>query len=89
MLVVEDTEERMGRVFLVYGTPLTEVPLFKYLRQMLSSSDGNWPAVEQNLRRARGKWGRLAKLWGREGADKIMAGRFYVSVLQAVLPFGY
>ena len=29
----------MGGFFLAYGTPLTEVSLFRYLGQMLSSSD--------------------------------------------------
>ena len=28
-LVVAETEERMGRGFLAYGTPLMSVPLFK------------------------------------------------------------
>ena len=33
-------------------------------------------------------WGRLAKILGREGADKRTAKRFYVAVVQAVLLFG-
>ena len=40
----------------MYGTPLTEVPLFEYLEQTLSSSDDDWSSVEQNLWRAQGKW---------------------------------
>ena len=35
-----------------------------------------------------GKWGRLAKILGREGADRRTVGRFYVAVLQEVLLFG-
>ena len=57
--------------------------------QTFSSTDDNWMAVEQNLGRAWGKWGWLAKILGREGADKRMMGRFYVEVVQAVLLFGY
>ena len=45
--------------------------------------------VEQNLWRARGKWGNLTKILGREGADKRKTGRLYVSVVQVVLLFGY
>ena len=45
--------------------------------------------VEQNLRRARGKWVRLANILGREGSDKRTAGRFCVVVVQAVLLFGF
>ena len=40
-LVVDDTEERMERVFLEYGTPLTAVPLFKYFGKMLLSSEND------------------------------------------------
>ena len=43
----------MRGVFLDCGTPLTAVPLLRYLVQMLSSFDNNWPEVEQNLQRER------------------------------------
>ena len=79
---------RWGGVFLAYGALLTAISSFRYLRQMLSSSKDDWPEVEKNLQRARGKWGRLVKILEREGADRIMVGRFYVSVVQAVLLFG-
>ena len=79
----------MGRAFLAYGTPLTAVTSFRYFGQMLSSSNGDWPAVEQNLWRVRGKWGQLAKVLVREGADSRTVGRFYVVTVQVVLLFGY
>ena len=84
----EDTEEQMYQVFSAYGTLLTEVSLFWYLGRTLSSTDEDWPTVEWNLRRAQGKWVRLTKILGREGEDKITAGRFYVAVVQAVILFG-
>ena len=86
--MLEDTEDQMGRVFLEYGTPLMAVSSLRYLGRTLSSTDENWPAVERNFQRARGKWGRLTKILGREGADKRTAGRLYVTVMQAVLLFG-
>ena len=55
-LVVSETEEQMGRLLSAYGTPLTAVTLFRYFGRTLSSSEDDWPAVEQNLRRAREKW---------------------------------
>ena len=55
ILVVEETEERIGRVLSAYGTPLTAVPSFKYLVQTLLSSDDDFPEVEHNQRRAQGK----------------------------------
>ena len=88
MLVAEETAERMERVFSVHGTPMPAVSLFCYLGRTLLSSRDDWPAVERNLRRAQVKWGRLAKILGREGADRRTAGRFYVAVVQVVLLFG-
>ena len=79
----------MGQVFLEYGTQLKAVSLFRYLGRTLSYTYNNFPAVEQNLWRARGKWGRLAKILERKGEDKRMTGRFYVAVVQVVLLFGF
>ena len=67
---------------------LGEVPLFKYLGRTLSSSENDSPAVEQNLQKSQGEWGRLEEILGREGVDRIMTGRFYLAVVQAVLIFG-
>ena len=52
------------------------------------SSDKKNPAVEQNLQRAQGKWGQLANILVREGADRITVGSFYVAVVKAVLLSG-
>ena len=52
------------------------------------SSDNDWPAVERNLRRARGKWERLEKILVREVKDRRTVGRFKVAVVQSVLLFG-
>ena len=67
---------------------LTSVFSFRYLGRMLSSTDDDWTVVERNLWKARGKRGRLAKILGRDRADRIMVGRFYVALLQAVILFG-
>ena len=78
----------MGRFFSEYGTPLMAVPLLEYLVRAFSLSDEYFPEVEKNLRRAQVKWRRIVKLLGREGEDRITAGRSYVVVMQAVLLFG-
>ena len=88
-MVVEDKEEIIGRVLLAYGTHLTEVSSFRYLRLKFLSFDNNWTEVERNLRGAQAKRGQLAKILGREGADKRTAEIFYMEVVQAVLLFGY
>ena len=87
-LVIEETEKHMGEIFSEYGTPLMAVSSFRYLGLTLSSANDDCPVVERNLRRARVKWGRLAKILGREGFYKRMAGRFYVTLVQTVLLFG-
>ena len=60
-------EEQMGRVLLAYGTLFMEVPSFKYLGGTISSSDQNWPAMEQNLGWEQVKWGVMVKIWGYGG----------------------
>ena len=87
-LFVAYTEERVGRVFLSYGIILTSLPSFNYLGFMLLSSDNDWSAVDQNILRAQGNWGRMVNLFGREGGGSRTVGRFYVAVVQAVLLFG-
>ena len=59
----------------------------KYLGRTLSSSDNDFLVLEQNLQKAQGKWGRLAKILGSEGAERRMTGFFLVAVVQAVLIF--
>ena len=54
---------------------------------MLSSSNDNFPAVEQNLKMSWGKWGRLTNILGREGVDRRTVESFYVAVVQVVLVF--
>ena len=78
----------MVQYFLEYGTTLMEVSSFRYLGLTLPSTDDDWTAVEWNLWRTRVKWGRLANILGREGADKTTLGRLYVSVLHTVILFG-
>ena len=87
-MVVEDIEDQMVRVFFAYETLLRAVYLFQYLGQTLSSTDDDWPAVEQNLWRDHKNWGRMEKMLVREGADKRTTGRFYVEVVQEMLLFG-
>jgi hypothetical protein len=43
--------------FTVNGCPIKNVNEFKYLGRILDSKDSDIPAVTQNLRKARQKWG--------------------------------
>ena len=61
---------------------------FKYLGRILTATDNDWTAVVRNLGKARGSWGRLSRVLGREGADSKVSTEFYIAVTQAVLLFG-
>ena len=76
------------RAFEAYGKPLETVATFKYLGQVMTARDDDWPAVARNLVKARKSWGRLSRISSREGADKRMSGNFFKVVVQAVIIFG-
>ena len=61
---------------------------FKYLGLPLDKTDDYWPAVRQNVKRARRVWGRLGKMLQREGAEIKVSEILYRAVLQALLLFG-
>ena len=61
---------------------------FRYLGNVLTNTDDDWPAVAGNIRKARKNWGRLARILGREGADPKVSRSFYTDVTHQVLLFG-
>ena len=89
-----DTAGREGdAVKLGAGVPhlqkTTEAVLeFRYLGRLLTATDDDWPAVVGNIKNARGSWGRLDRVLGREGADPKVSRNFYTAVTQQVLLFG-
>ena len=74
--------------FEVYGKQLQSVPSFQYLGRTLTAGDDDWLAVAGNLGKARKIWGRLQRILSREGATKIVSGKFFKAVVQQVLLFG-
>ena len=58
-LAPEEMREIKERYFRAYGRPLTSVASFKYLGQVLTTSDDDWPAVVGNLRKAWKKCDRM------------------------------
>ena len=61
---------------------------FRYLGQILTATDDDWPAVAGNIKRARRIWECLDRVLGREGADSKVSRTFYIAVTQQVLLFG-
>ena len=61
---------------------------FRYIRRLLTAIDDDWPAVAGNIKKAGRSWVRLARVFGREGAEPKVSRTFYIAVTQAVLLFG-
>ena len=61
--------ESTERAFEAYGEPLENVTEFKYLGQVTTTVDDDWPAVVGNLRKAMKSWGQLSRILSQEGAD--------------------
>ena len=76
------------RAFEAYGKTLDTVSTFKYLGQVMTVGDDNWPVVTGNIVKERKIWGRLSRILSREGADKRVPGNFFKALMQAVLPLG-
>ena len=56
-----------SRAFSAYGCPLKMVTSFKYLGQVISEVENDWPEVFRNLVKARAVWWRLKRIIIREG----------------------
>ena len=64
------------------------VTSFKYLGQVISETDDNWPTVVRNLARVKTVWRRMSHILSSEGATPRVYGFFFKSVIQAILLFG-
>ena len=64
-LVAEEMREITEWYFWLYVRPPILVPLFKYLGQIITASDNDWPTVAINLWRERKKWDRMMRTLGR------------------------
>ena len=58
----EELREITERSFEACGTPLDNVTVFKYLAQVITGVDDDWPAVVGNPRKAKKSWGRLSQI---------------------------
>ena len=70
----------MEMAFHTYGQPMEAVLEFWYLGRLLTAMDNDWPAVAGNINKVRRSWGRLARVFGREGADPKVSWNFYIAM---------
>ena len=64
-LATEEEREVTTRDFSAYGRPLEMVTSFKYLGQVISAVDDDWPAAVKNLAWARKVWSRISRILSR------------------------
>ena len=74
--------------FSIHGTPIEIVDRFKYLGRVLANNDDDLPAVRANIAKARARWARVSHVLARTAADPKTMGRFYETMVQAVLLYG-
>ena len=75
-------------IFYVQGVPIETVSEFKYLGRVVKNDDDDWPAVNQNVKKATATWGRICKILSKEGANPKVMATVYKAVVQAVLLYG-
>ena len=74
--------------FTINGEKIERVKEFRYLGRILTEDDDDSRCIEDQLKRARSRWWRMAKLLKREEVNSLYMGRFYMAVVQAVLLYG-
>ena len=74
--------------FYIHDKEIEKVRYFKYLGRVLSDDDSDSLCIENNLKKARGQWNKIAKILKREEASAKCMAKFYITVIQAVLLYG-
>jgi hypothetical protein len=85
---VQANKEAKSTIFLVNGEPIETVAQFKYLGRVLAEDDDDWPAIHDNITKARARWGQVAQVLTRQGTVATTMAHFYRVVVQAVLLYG-
>jgi Reverse transcriptase (RNA-dependent DNA polymerase) len=84
----EKKDEAKTTTFTINKQKLQKVENFKYLGRVLTNKDSDDEAVEENMKKAKKKWGYIGKFLRREGADPKTMAIFYKTIIQAVLLYG-
>ena len=82
-----EEEERAvpSREFRSYGRPIEMVTSFRYLGRVILAADNDWPALVQNLAKARAVWRMKKRILSREGEEPRVSEFFFKVVVQSVL----
>jgi hypothetical protein len=74
--------------FTANGVPLDRVHNFCYLGRPASANNGDWPALYKNVKKAKAKWGQIARPLIKTGVRVRLVGMFYKAIVQNVLLYG-
>ena len=74
--------------FYINNKSIEKVKRFKYLGRWFTDNDDDTHAIVENIKKARNQWNSLANILKREGANSVCMGRFYLTIVQAVLLYG-
>ena len=72
----------------INGVRIERVKHFKYLGRILSEDDCDSKCIDDQLKKTRKRWTCIAKILKREGANAACMGKFYLTIVQAVLLYG-
>lgn len=75
-------------VFSMHGQHLSRTRTFRYLGRPVTDTNGDWPAVFHNLKKARQQWALISRVLVKEGASTRAKGMFYKAIVQSVLLYG-
>ena len=87
-LAAEEERAVTSRAFSANGRSFEMVNSFRYLCRVIYLADYDWPAVIQNLAKARAVWRRMTRILIREGGRPQVSVFFFKDVAQSVLLFG-
>ena len=80
--------EARAQTFTIDGDELEKVRTFKYLGRIVSDTDTDWPALQRNLQKARGRLARISPVLAWEGASPSVAGMFYRAAVLSIALYG-
>ena len=72
----------------VNGISVERVKRFKYLGRILTENDDDTLCIEEQIKKARQRWGGIANILKREGANAKTMAKFYLTIVQALLLYG-
>ena len=87
-LMAEDLREITARTFQAYVISPKLVTSLKYLGNIMTASDDDWPELLRNLNNSRKSLDPLSTILRKEGENPRVLGKFFKAVVQAVIIMG-